>query len=116
MLLFSKINDMYFGFIGGCPFSKGAIASDMKSIDHEHGVFQMNLSYSCMCHAFLSPNSISLIAWPVGQHNDQFHKMAESVENKLLLVMPSRDEGLDHGGSVLKSQYVFALLHWSHKS
>lgn len=46
---------------------------------------------------------MSLVAWHVGQHLDTIHKKGEYVENKMLLVMPSRDGPMGRGRSLLKT-------------
>jgi hypothetical protein len=55
---------------------------------------------------------MTLISWPVGQHNDHFSKNVESLENKILFVVPSENRNNGRGGSLIGSQFVFALLDW----
>ena len=55
---------------------------------------------------------MSLVAWPVGQHNDYLHEGGESLENKITSVVPSFRDSLGKGGSLFGRGYVFALLDW----
>ena len=64
----------------------------------------------------MSVNSMTLVAHSVGQHYDYFHKGAESLENKILFVVPSIKHCLGRGGSFIGRQFVFALLDWQYKS
>ncbi len=58
---------------------------------------------------------MSVVAWPVRQHHDNFHKHGEAIENKILFVVKSITNGLGRGGS-LKGEFVFGLLDWSHQT
>jgi hypothetical protein len=60
----------------------------------------------------MSVNSMTLVAHAVGQHFDYFHKGGESLENKILFVVPSIKNSLGRGGSFIGRQFVFALLDW----
>jgi hypothetical protein len=59
---------------------------------------------------------MTLVAHPVGQHFDHFHLGGESLENKILFVVPSIKNSLGRGGSFIGRQFVFALLDWQKKS
>ena len=63
--------------------------------------------------AYMSVNAMSLIAWPVGQHNDVFPSHGESLENKIVFVLPGQ-KGLGRGGSLFGNKFVFALLDWKY--
>ena len=56
---------------------------------------------------------MSLVAWPVGQHNDHFSKDGESLENKITFVVHSVNKSIGGGGSLFGRGYVFAFLDWS---
>ena len=53
---------------------------------------------------------MSLVSWPVGQHNDYFHGGGESLENKITFVVPSSRDSLGRRGSLFGRGYVFALM------
>jgi hypothetical protein len=97
------------------PVCKGPINSEMRNIDYARCAFQTNKSFASLCKAFILVNSMTLICWPVGQHNDHFSKNVESLENKILFVVPSENRNNGRGGSLIGSQFVFALLDWRSK-
>jgi hypothetical protein len=43
-------------------------------------------------------------------------KRGESIENKILFVLPSMETLHGRGGSFQKTEYVFALLDWQYQS
>jgi hypothetical protein len=110
-LLLQTMNDQCLDIMG-YPVCKGPIHYEMRNIDYARGAFQINKSYASLCKAFISVNSMTLISWPVGQHNDHFSKNVESLENKILFVVPSEKKSNGRGGSLIGSQFVFALLDW----
>ena len=59
---------------------------------------------------------MTLVTWPVGEHNDHIHRNGEEFENELLLVLPSIKDSVGRGGSFLGNQYVFGLLDWKYFS
>jgi len=61
----------------------------------------------------MNVNSMSLVAYPVGQHNDHFNAGGESLENKITFIIKGV-AGRGRGGSLFDNGYVFALLDWQH--
>ncbi len=114
-LLFQKLNNSYLEIIHS-KFAVGAINSELMSIEYSRRVFETSGSYAAMVRAHLLCNSMSLVTWSVGQHNDQFNKKGESIENKILFVLPSMETLPGRGGSFPKTEYVFALLDWQYQS
>lgn len=97
--------------------AQGPIENEMMNIEYARRVFQLTGgSYRAFCKAHMSVNSMTLVAHPVGQHFDYFHKGGESLENKILFVVPSIKNSLGRGGSFIGRQFVFALLDWQKKS
>jgi hypothetical protein len=60
-------------------------------------------------------NSMSLVAYPVGQHNDHFNAGGESLEIKISFIIKGVN-GQGREGSLFDIGYVFALLDWQHKT
>ena len=70
--------------------AQGPIENEMMNIEYAHRVFELTGgSYHAFCKAHMSVNSMTLVAHPVRQHFDYFHKVGESLENKVLFVVPS---------------------------
>ena len=62
--------------------------------------------------AFNHLNHYSMVAYPIGMHEDHFHN-GECLENKILFTLPRLKNGsLGRGGSLLEDRFVFALLDW----
>lgn len=116
VLLINELNSTYLHWVEGRKCSAGAIACELESIEYARTAFKINQSYAEMCKAYLSCNSMSIVAWPVAQHVDYFNKKGESIENKLLLVMDSIKGDVGRGGALVKDKFVYALLDWSHVS
>ena len=70
---------------GLCPVATGPIQHEMKSIAYSCQTFQFTKSYKSFCKAFISVNIMSLVAWPVGQHNDHFNKGESRWRTRSLL-------------------------------
>ena len=102
----------------GMPMvAAGPIEHEMLNVEYARNVFEITGgSYRAFCKAFMSVNSMSLVAHPVGQHYDYFNKGGESLENKILFVVPSIKYSLGRGGSFIGRQFVFALLDWKYES
>lgn len=62
----------------------------------------------------MNVNSMSLVAYPVGRHNDYFNAGGESLENKVTFVMKGVT-GQGRGRSLFDNGCVFALLDWQHE-
>ena len=75
-LLFQKLNNSFIEIIQS-KFAVGAINSELMSIEYSRRIFETSGSYAAMVRAYLSCNSMSLVTWSVGQHNDQFNKKGE---------------------------------------
>lgn len=77
-------------------------------------MFDITRSYKDFVLSFMGVNSMSIISYSVGQHNDHFHQGGESLENKITLVVPALTSklGLGRGGSLWGDDFVFALLDW----
>lgn len=95
------------------PLAVGPIAGELDNIEYSREIYELTGSYRSFVKAFMSVNSMSLIAWPVGQHNDHFNKGGESLENKITFTLPRGPKGdVGRGGSLFHDQFVFALLDW----
>lgn len=114
-LVYNKMNHSCLDVIK-LPFATEAIRTELESIKYARQVFGIKGSYSAFCRAFLTCNSVSLVAYPVGQHNDHFNKNGESLENKILFCLPSSDGNHGRGGALVGDKYVFALLDWRYQS
>ena len=96
------------------PIATGPIKFELRNIEYARQTFQLtNNSYTALCKAFISVNSMSL-TWQVGEHNDHFNKKGESLENKVTFVVPSITDGIGRGGSLVDNQFVFELLDWQY--
>ena len=63
--------------------------------------------------AFKRLHKFSMVAYPVGMHDDHFRLDNESLENKILFTIPSfQKDFYGRGGSVVGDRLVFALLDW----
>ena len=71
------------------PVAEGPILQEFENIEYCRLIFNITGSYRTFIEAFISVNSMSLVAWPVGQHNDHFSKDGESLENKITFVVHS---------------------------
>ena len=80
--------------ISGFAYDKKTSTLTLKvlnEIGKEMGLLQVAVgpikyekkSYRSLCNAFMSVNSMSFIAWPVGQHNDHFNDDDESLESMM---------------------------------
>lgn len=97
--------------------ASGPIVDELRNINYARRIFNQTWDWVSFIKAFITVNSMSLIAWPVGLHNDHFNEGGESLENKILFNLPSKKiSGAGRGGSILKDQFVFALLDWQHIS
>ena len=97
------------------PIATGPIKYELRNIEYARQAYELtNKSYMAFCKAFISVNSMSLIAWQVGEHNDHFNKKGESLENKVTFVVPSITDSIGRGGSLIENQFVFALLDWQY--
>jgi len=114
VLLLHEINERE-TFLSGKPISRNAVACELASISYARKIFHLTESYSAMCKNYLACNSMSVVAWPVWQHHDHFHKHGEAIENKMLFVIKSISNRLGRGGS-LKKEFVFGLLDWSYQT
>jgi hypothetical protein len=87
----------------------------LDSIAYTRGIFAITQLYADLRKAFFACNTISLVAFPVGQHTDQFNENGEAIENKLLICLPNRETNgnTGRGGSLIKNQFVVACLDWS---
>ena len=113
VLMFDEMNRNHLDILGGCQCSPAAVKAELHKIAYARDVFKINRSYAAMCKAFLSCNSMSMVTYPVGQHQDQFHQKSESIENKILFVIPDVKHGIGRGGSMLRNRFVFALVDWT---
>ena len=114
VLLLNKMNRRE-TFLKGTSISQTALASELAFISYARKIFHLTQSYSAMCKNYLACNSMSVVAWPVRQHHDKFHKHGRAIENKILFMVKSITNGLGRGGS-LKGEFVFGLLDWSHQT
>ena len=95
------------------PVAEEPILQEFENIEYCRLIFNVTCSYRAFIKAFISVNSMSLVAWPVGQHNDHFSKDGKSLENKITFVVHSVNKSIGRGGSLFGRGYVFALLDWS---
>jgi hypothetical protein len=114
-LIYDQMNKNYLD-VTCQPVATEPLRSELKSIEYARGAYSISGSYSAFCRSFLSCNSMTLVTWPVGEHNDHIHRNGEEFENKLLLVLPSIKDTVGRGGSFLGNQYVFGLLDWKYFS
>ena len=100
---------------GQLPVAIGPINQEMKKIDIARKSYQessegMNMHNFIV--AFNKLNRFSMVAYPVGMHNDHFRN-GESLENKILFTIPlPKCRSLGRGGSIVGNRYVYALLDW----
>ena len=97
------------------PTAVGPIDHEMKNIDIARQEYSSS-SESNRMHNFISAfnqlNQYSMVAYPVGMHEDHFRN-GECLENKILFTLPRLKNGsLGRGGSLLGDRFVFALLDW----
>ena len=76
------------------PVAQGPIVQEWENIEHSRLIFNITGSYRSFCKVFISVNSMSIVAWPVGQHNNHFNKDGESLENKITFVVHSFTDSL----------------------
>ena len=114
-LTLKRLNEIFIS--KGMPtVATGPIEHECRNIDYARSIFELTGSYRSFLKAFTSVNSMSLIAWAVCQHNDHFNAGGESLENKILFVVPSIKDSIGRGGSFLGRHFVFALLDWRYES
>ncbi len=71
--------------------------------------------YLALFDAFNNLYSYSMVFYPVGMHNDTFNHDNESLENKILMSIqddPRHSKGLGHGGCMMGTHFIYALLDW----
>ena len=98
------------------PTAVGPIEHEMKNIDIARQKYSSS-SKSKRMHNFIVAfnhlNRYSMVAYPVGMHEDHFTN-GECLENKILFTLPRpRNGSLGRGGSLLGDRFVFALLDWT---
>ena len=95
----------------------------MKSLDlarqKYHVCISRNEKISKFISTFNSQNHFSMVAYPVAYHYDHFKERKESIENKLLLVVPRhvmkeqmKINSVGRGGSLTCEDYTYAILDW----
>ena len=87
----------------------GPIENELVNIRYARGLFANNQSFRLLCKAFISVNSMSLVVYPVGQHNDHFNENAESLENKITFVNPSISGSVRRGGAPFQKMALSLL-------
>lgn len=112
-LVLKRVNEI-FASDGMPAVALGPVKHEMRNIKYARSIFKLEKSYRSFCIAFMSVNSMTLVAWPVGQHYDHFNEGGESLENKSTFVLPSIEGSIGRGGSFVGNQFVFALLDWQY--
>lgn len=92
----------------------GPVSFELSNIEYARLAFRRGQSYRSLITAFLSVNSMSLVDWPVGLHEDFFAAGCESLENKLLFIYNNKNNNnnIGRGGSLIGRQRVAAILDW----
>ena len=98
---------------GHLKVGHGPISHELRNIKYARKFFRLTKSLKVFVKAFMNVNSMSLVAYPVGQHNDHFNAGGESPENKITFIIKGV-AGRGRGGSLFDNGYVFALLDWQH--
>ena len=104
-----KINDHQ-------PVTAGPIQHEYNKILESRKKYDASPQKDKMHHfitAFTRLHKFSMVAYPVGMHDDHFRLDDESLENKILFTIPSfQKDFYGRGGSVVGDRFVFALLDW----
>lgn len=100
---------------GNLKVGHGPISHELRNIKYARKFFRLTKSLKVFVKAFMNVNSMSLVAYPVGQHNDHFNAGGESLENKITFLIKGVN-GQGRGGSLFDIGYVFALLDWQHQT
>ena len=101
----------------------GPLTYEMKSLDlarqKYHVCINRNEKIAKFISTFNSQNHFSMVAYPVAYHYDYFKERKESIENKLLLVVPRhvmkeqmKINSVGRGGSLTCVDYTYAILDW----
>ena len=93
----------------------GPIIHELGNIEYAGKFFGHTKSFKAFVKAFMNVNSMSLVAYPVGQHNDHFNAGGESLENNITFVMKGNTRSTGRGGSLFDHGFVFALLDWCYE-
>ena len=79
---------------GNLKVGHGPISHELRNIEYARKFFRLTKSLKVFVKAFMNVNSMSLVAYPVGQHNDHFNAGGESLENKITFLI----KGVNGGG------------------
>ena len=116
---------------GEPPVAIGPLTREKKNMDMARLMYstaKTNPMFSLIRH-YNSCNKFSMVAYPVGMHNDHFHLARESLENRILLCLSDHGQRgkkgqvrnligeftrnkIGRGGSLVGERYVYALLDW----
>ena len=108
---------------GHLMVATGPLTYEMKSLDlarqKYHVCINRNEKIAKFISTFNSQNRFSMVAYPVAYHYDYFKEGKESIENKLLLVVPRnlmkeqmKINSVGRGGSLTCEDYTYAILDW----
>jgi len=108
---------------GHLMVATGPLSYETKSLD----LARQQCSHSCsenekistFISIFNAQNHFSMVAYPVAYHYDYFKERKESIENKILLVVPREVmkelmniNSVGRGGSLTCEDYAYAILDW----
>ena len=104
-----KINDNQPVAAGPIQHKYNKILASRKKYDASPQKDKMHHFFT----AFTCLYKFSMVAYPVGMHDDHFRLDDESLGNKILFTIPSfQKDFYGRGGSVVGDRFVFALLDW----
>ena len=93
----------------------GSIGYELRYIEYARKFYLHKKSFKAFVKAFMNVNSMSLVAYPVGQHHDHFNAGGESLVNKITFVHNGLKGSTGQGGSLFNHGFVFALLDWRYE-
>ena len=116
---------------GELPVAIGPLTREKKNMDMarlQYSTAKANPMFSLIRY-YNSCNKFSMVAYPVGMHNDHFRLSRESLENRILLCLSEHGQRgkkeqvrnligefsrnkIGRGGSLVGIRYVYALLDW----
>ena len=102
--------------LGQLPVAWGPLEFENKSLERARHVYKTSgheEAMVCFLNTIKSFNHYSMMAYPVGIHQDYFKHGKESLENKILLCLnPNVHHSIGRGGCIVGRSFVYALLDW----
>ncbi len=91
--------------LGHLPFACGSLEFENRSLERAREIFKTSHQEVAMFHflkTFNSFNHYSMVAYPVGIHQDYFKHGKESLENKILFCLnPNFHHSIGRGGCIV---------------